>query len=108
MNTLEENNETCIICFYQLPKKIKYIVCYTCNKKYHYNCVMDWYNKNKYNERVCPHCMTNDLLFLFDDSPAAERPTEINHLGARLMQAFTDLVGTAAVPAHAGHRYGCP
>ena len=67
MNIPLDNDETCIICFHQLPKKKKYIICYTCNKKYHYNCVMEWYKQNKYNERVCPHCMTNDFLYVFDD-----------------------------------------
>jgi len=68
MNTPLENDDTCIICFYQLPKKKKkYIICFTCNKKYHYNCAMDWYDKNKYCERVCPHCMTSDFLYYFND-----------------------------------------
>tara|TARA_X000000950_G_scaffold187115_1_gene226398 strand:+ start:305 stop:574 length:270 start_codon:yes stop_codon:yes gene_type:complete len=67
MENLHEKDDSCIICFHQLKKKTKKFICYTCNKQYHYKCLTSWHKKSGYSEKVCPHCLTDDLLFIYHD-----------------------------------------
>ena len=46
-------DEECSICLEKLKKEIAHT---SCDHFFHYNCIGNWINKNKYNSVYCPIC----------------------------------------------------